>query len=205
MEVRNRTRLTMDQKLRTLAYIARGDTVSQVVAHLLEDFNVTITEDAIYKIRRDNAETISKIQDRLADSAAADIDQLIRKSRVQLARKLNKADADASELDVLDQQYRNGEIEKDEYQRKKTGLLDLSISELANLGSKLVMQQKSAGPDPDAPALGTGAASILPAGSSTPAQLEAMLRAIQAGNTVELQRIVFTPGVHHDQLEQVSQ
>ena len=127
----------MDQKLRVLAYIARGDTVSQVVAHVLEDFEVVITEDAIYKIKRDNAETIAKMQERLADSVAADLDQLVRRSRTGIARKLMKAENDASEIEVLDQQYRDGEITKDEYQRKKSGLLDLSITELSNLSLNL--------------------------------------------------------------------
>lgn len=194
MESKSRTRLTMDQKMRVLAYISRGDTVSQVVAHVLEDFDISITEDAIYKIRRDNADTISKIQERLADSAAADIDQLIRKSRVQIARKLNKAEHDASELDKLDQQYRDGEIEKDEYQRQKTGRINLSISELASLGQKLVSQQR--GIEPELPPAGANPA--LPPGSSTPAQLEAILKAIQSGDTVELQRIIFTPGVQRN-------
>ena len=182
--------------MRVLAYISRGDTASQVVAHVLEDFDISITEDAIYKIRRDNADTISKIQERLA----ADVDQLIRKSRVQIARKLNKAEHDASELEKLDQQYRDGEIEKDEYQRQKTGRINLSISELASLGQKLVYQQRGGEPEP----LPAGANPALPPGSSTPAQLEAILKAIQSGDTVELQRIIFTPGVQrNDQLIQI--
>ena len=47
---------------------------------------------------------------------------------------------------------------------------------------------------PDGPALAANNSQALPAGASTPAQLEAMLNAIQTGNTVELQRIIFTPG-----------
>jgi len=194
MEKKSRTRLTMDQKMRAIAYIARGDTISQVAAHLLEDFDVTITESALYAIKRDNAETIAKIQERLADGAAAEIEQLIRAGRVQIAKKLQKADRDATELELLDQQYRAGDIDKAEYQRKKAGLLDLSITELSNLTSKLVGQQRHAPAPPEDPQLPAGSPVPLPAGSSTPAQLEAMLHAIQAGNTVELQRIVFTPG-----------
>lgn len=188
----------MDQKLRVLAYIARGDTASQVVAHVLEDFEIVITEDAIYKIKRDNAETIAKMQERLADSVAADLDQLVRRSRTGIARKLMKAENDASEIEVLDQQYRDGEITKEEYQRKKAGRLDLSITELSNLSQKLVAQQRlvSAPVQPEGPnALPDGNPQPIsvPQGTQTPAQLEAMLKAIQAGNTVELQRIVFTP------------
>ena len=195
-----RVRLTMEQKLRALAYIARGDTVSQVVAHLLEDYDLTISEAAIYRIKRDHRDDIAKLQDRLADSVAADTEQLIRAGRVQIAKKLQKADRDGSELEVLDQQYRDGEIDKATYQRKKTGLLNLSVNQLSDLTTKLTNQQmlarRGGAAVPETPELPDGAATraTIP-GGSTPAQLEAMLAAIKDGNTVELQRIVFTPGV----------
>jgi len=135
-----RTRLTLDQRLRTLAYIARGDTMSQVAAHLLEDFNVTISESRLYQIKKNNIETIQKIQERLADSAAADADALMRQARVGLAKKLQKADRDSNELEKLDQQYRDGDIDKSEYQRKKSGLLNLSVTELINIGKGMHAQ-----------------------------------------------------------------
>ena len=192
-----RVRLTMDQRMRAIAYIARGDTISQVAAHILEDFNIKITESALYRIKYDNAETIAKMQERLADSIAADLEGLVRQSHIHIARKLQKAERDSSELEVLDQQYRAGEIDKSEYQRRKAGLLTLSINELSTLSSRLVAQQHTAATppeQPERPALAANNSQALPAGASTPAQLEAMLNAIQTGNTVELQRIIFTPG-----------
>ena len=193
----------MDQRLRTLAYIARGDTMSQVAAHLLEDYGVTISESRLYQIKKNNAETIQKIQDRLADSAAADAESLMRQSRIQLAKKMQKADRDGNELERLDQQYRDNEIDKAEYQRKKTGLLKMSVSELTNIGKAMHAQVVKV---PGSPELPPGSAPALPPGSSTPAQLEALLKAIQSGNTVEMQRIVFNPaGAQHDQPVTVSQ
>ncbi len=197
----------MDQKLRALAYIARGDTMSQVAAHLLEDFQVTITESALYKIKKDNLETIQKIQDRLADSAVADADAILKQSRVALAKKMQRADRDGNELEQLDQQYRDGEIDKSQYQRRKAGLIQLSVSELVNISRTMhaqVIKVPGAGA-PELPPGPGGPAQPLPAGSSTPAQLEALLKAIQAGNTVEIQRLIFTPGVRNDQPVTVSQ
>lgn len=196
-----RTRLTMDQKLRALAYIARGDTMSQVAAHLLEDFQVEITESALYKIKKDNLETIQKIQDRLADSAVADAESLMKSSRVALAKKLQRADRDGNELERLDQQYRDGEIDKSEYQRKKSGLLQLSVSELVNISRSMHAQvvKVPGGGAPELPPGPGGPAQPLPAGASTPAQLEALLHAIQRGDHVEIQRIVFNGGARNDQ------
>lgn len=198
MTTATRTRLTMDQKLRALAYIARGDTMSQVAAHLLEDFQVTITESALYKIKKDNLETIQKIQERLADSAAADADALLKSSRVALARRLQRDSRDGAELEQLDQQYRDGELDKAEYQRKKSGLLQLSVNELVNISRSMHAQVIKVPGNPELPP-GNGPAQPLPAGSATPAQLEALLKAIQSGNHVEIQRIVFNGGVRNDQ------
>lgn len=192
----------MDQRLRTLAYIARGDTMSQVAAHLLEDYGVKISESRLYQIKKNNIETINKIQDRLADSAAADADQILRQSRVALAKKMSKADRDGSELDALDEQYRNGEIKKELYQRKKAGLLQLSVGELVNISRSMHAQTVKAPALPELPP--GGAAQPLPAGSSTPAQLESLLKAIQSGNHVEIQRIVFNGGPASDQPVTVS-
>lgn len=190
----------MDQKLRALAYIARGDTMSQVAAHLLEDFEVTITESALYKIKKDNLDTIQKIQERLADSAAADADALMKSSRVALARRIQRDARDGAELELLDQQYRDGELDKSEYQRKKAGLLQLSVSELVNISRAMHAQVvKVPGGAPELPPGPGGAAQPLPAGSATPAQLEALLKAIQSGNHVEIQRIVFNGGARNDQ------
>ena len=200
MTTATRTRLTMDQKLRALAYIASGDTMSQVAAHLLEDFEVTITESALYKIKKDNLDTIQKIQERLADSAAADADAILKQSRVSLAKKMMRADRDGAELEQLDQQYRDGEIDKSEYQRKKAGLLSLSVSELVNISRTMhaqVIKQPGAPALPEGP--GTPTHQPLPAGSSTPAQLESLLKAIQSGNHVEIQRIVFNGAPANDQ------
>ena len=201
-----RTRLTMDQKLRALAYIARGDTMSQVAAHMLEDFQVTITESALYKIKKDNLETIQKIQDRLADSAAADADALMKSSRVALARRLQRDVRDGAELEQLDAQYRDGEIDKSEYQRRKSGLMQLSVNELVNISRSMHAQviKVPGGGAPELPPGPGGPAQPLPAGSATPAQLEALLKAIQSGNHVEIQRIVFNGGVRNDQPVTVS-
>lgn len=195
----------MDQKLRALAYIARGDTMSQVAAHLLEDFEVSITESALYKIKKDNLETIQKIQDRLADSAVADADAILKSTRVALAKKIQRADRDGNELEQLDQQYRDGEIDKSQYQRRKAGLIQLSVSELVNISRTMHAQVIKVPGAPELPPGPGGPAQPLPAGSSTPAQLEALLKAIQAGNTVEIQRLIFTPGARNDQPVTVSQ
>ena len=199
---KTRTRLTMDQKLRALAYIARGDTMSQVAAHMLEDFEVTISESRLYQIKKDNHQTIQKIQERLADSVAADAEKIMQSTRVALARRLQRDSRDGAELEQLDQQYRDGELSKEDYQRQKTGLLQMSVAELVSISRGMHEQVIKA---PGSAELDAGPPQNSLGGGSTPAQLEALLKAIQAGNTVEMQRLIFTPkGAHNDQSVTIS-
>jgi peroxiredoxin family protein len=185
-----RTRLTTDQKMRALAYIARGDTMSQVAAHLLEDFDVTITEYGLYAIKRNHSDTIARMQETMADSAIADADALLKHSRVMIAKKMQKADRDTTTLEQLDEQYRDGDIKIEDYRRQKKGLLNLSVNELTQI-SKTMHDQVLKIPSDGLPPGSAGA--LPPGGGSTPAQLEALLLAIKAGNTVELQRLIFNP------------
>lgn len=187
-----RTRLTTDQKLRALTLLARGDTLSQVAGHLLEEFDVTITESALSQLRKGHADSIKKIQDTMAEAEAEDAEKILSRTRKMIGSRLARAERDENAIAELDRKYREGEIEYDEYKKQKTGLMRISITELNNLAksthAQIVRDRLSASPND--PALPAGASA---GAGSTPAHLEALLRAIQSGNTVELQRLVFNP------------
>jgi hypothetical protein len=191
--MKTRTRLTTDQKMSALAFIARGDTLSQVAGHLFEDYNVTVSESALSQIKKHHADTIEKMRESLVDATSSEAAALANRARRMLNKKLDKADRDANALEEIDQKYRDGEIKDiEEYRRRKAGLLQVSIQELNHISRSMHAQSAPETPPPSgAPALPPGSNAQL----STPAHLEALLRAIAAGNTVEIQRLVFTPGV----------
>lgn len=190
--MQTRTRLTTDQKLQALAYIARGDTFSQVAGHLLEEHNITISESALSQLKKTHKATIDKMIETMAEGQAAEADAILRRTRRMLNGKLDRAERDGRTLEELDQQWRDGEI-KDaaEYRRRKAGLIKVSVAELTQISKTMFDQTiKDPGLPPGSPA------GALPPGASvkTPAQLEGLLQAIAAGNTVEIQRLIFTPG-----------
>lgn len=188
--MKTRTRLTTDQKLRALALLARGDTLSQVCGHLLEEFDVTVSESALSQLRKAHRETVDKMQDTLAEAEAADAEALLRKSRQMIGARLARAKRDEHALEEVDRQYREGELDFETYKRRKTGLMKISIGELNNVAKAThtqIMRERDPASSDD-PELPSGNRS-----HTTPAHLEALLKAIQAGNTVELQRLVFNP------------
>lgn len=187
-----RTRLSTDQKMRVLALLARGDTLSQVAGYVLETYQITISESAISQIRSKNKDTIAAMQQTVADGQSAEAEAIASRARRMLNTKLDKAERDSNELEDLDRQWRDGEIkDANEYRRRKAGLMKISINELTTISK--AMHSQTAPPPPGNPdPLG------LPAGghqlpTSTPARLEAMLQAVAEGRTVELQRLVFNP------------
>jgi hypothetical protein len=189
-----RTRLTTDQKMRALALIARGDTLSQVAGHLLENYNITISESALSQLKKQHKDTLEKMREDIAEGQTAEADAIARRARRMLNVRLDRAERDGRTIEELDRQWRDGEIkDKEDYRKRKAGLLNISIKELVHVSQAMHRQaMPDTPPPPGAPAL--------PAGhpAATPQHLEAMLQAITAGNTVELQRLVFTPGVRHD-------
>jgi hypothetical protein len=190
--MKTRTRLTTDQKMRALALLARGDTLSQVVGHLLDYYQVTVSESALSQLRSNNKETIAQMQQVVADGQSAEAEAIATRARRLINNKLDRAERDAKTLEELDQDYRDGKIKDvQDYRRRKAGLMKISINELTTI-SKAMHSQSQHTPIPPAgdtpPALQSGSHS-----GATPAHLEAMLQAIAAGNTVELQRLVFNP------------
>ena len=183
-----RTRLTTDQKLAGLAMMARGDTLSQVAGHLLTDYGVKVSESWLAKIKTNHRDTIDKMQNTMAEGQAADTEALIKRSRRMINSHMDKAERDSKALEEIDSQFRDGKISVKVYRRKKAGLLKMSVVELIQISKGMYDQTKR-----DLIPLAPGASSLPPGHDPNPAQLEALLQAIAAGNTVEIQRLIFNP------------
>lgn len=189
-----RTRLTTDQKLRALALLARGDTLSQVAAQLLTDFNVKVTESALSQLRRAHQETLDKMRDAMVEAESASAEALLKRTHRMIGARLDRADRDGKELEELDRSWREGEIKDYEvYRRRKAGLMKISINELTTVSRTMHTQTvKMPALPPGDPDRGPA---VLPSGHhSNPAELEALLESIKHGNTVEMQRLIFNPG-----------
>lgn len=164
---------------------------------MLEEFDVTITESALSQLKKTHADTITKMQDSLSESAAEDADAILKKTRRILSVRLDRAQRDESALAEVDRDYREGKIKNPEdYRRKKAGYLKISIAELTNISKTMHAQTVKV---PELPPGVTPGALPAGGGAQNPAQLEALLNAIKDGNHVEIQRIVFNGGVPNDQ------
>lgn len=182
----------MDQKLRALTLIARGDTNSQVVAYLLENFGVSITESAISQLHKNNKDTVNEMINKMVEGEQAEADAIVKRTHRMIAKKLDRAERDQNALDELDEMYRNNEIKVEDYRRRKAGLMKMSINELMTI-SKGVFAQTIKHPPALPPGTPTPPGQRTAGNLPAPNHLEAMLQAIERGDTVELQRLTFNP------------
>jgi len=182
---KKRNKLNTAQRMRVLALLARGDSFAMIHDHLQNTYGVDVHDSTISQIKKTHADTLATMTATIAEAEAADAESLLAKSRRMIGRKLQKAEADTSEIQKLDRRFRNGEISHLEYERERRGLLELSIQELTTV-SKEMFNQSNKGLPPGSPPPG------LPAGGQQEAT-EALLGAIARGDTVEIQRLILNP------------
>lgn len=183
-EVQHNYKLTQPQRMQVLAMLARGDRYAAINKFLLEQYGVQLHVSNFTEMKKRHADTIAAMQATITTNVALEAEVLLAKSRKLINRKLDKAADDAEEIDELDRQYRESEIDHEEYTRRRKGLLTISIGELNQVSKEMFAQSNLASSDGDK---GPKTA------DSNPDQTKALIEAIQNGDTVELQRMILNP------------
>lgn len=175
-------KLNTSQRMEVLALIARGDTRKQINQHLDAKYGLTISATMIAYLKNRHADALQMMKDQVAQYQMSEAEELMEKSRKLMSKHLDRASEDFDELAELDRAYREGEMEYKDYANKKRTLLKLSLSELNQVSKDMHAQAK------DAPADAPGTVD-----PSAAANTEALMKAIQSGDTIELQRIILNP------------
>lgn len=176
-----RAKLTTPQRMQVLALMARGDTYISINDFLNRQYGITLSLSSLWQIKNRNKDVVEAMRNSIQEREMEDAAALLRRSRRILHRKLDRAEHDMTELEQLDRRYRENEIDHKEYKRLKKTLMDVSITEVSMLSKNMYVQTGK--PDLETP----------PLPSENPRQSEALLKAIQSGDTVELQRIILNP------------
>jgi len=181
-------RLNESQKTKLLVMIAKGLTRPQISEAFVTDYGIELSEDSISYHKRENLDTIDDIKKTMIEAEVTDAVKLRKKVLRAMDRQLDKVIDDQNEIDILDQEYRDGLIKDDEYRRRKTGLLKLNISALSRISKELHSQDAAPAAASDTPAL---------QGPQDPRALDALMAAIQRGDTVAMQQLVITPNANN--------
>lgn len=121
--------------------IARGDKHQQIVDQLASE-DITIALSTISAIKKRNTEAIAFMKNQMIEAEASTATRLIHKSRMLLEKRLDQGIKDEDELNKLATQYREGEINWEQYRIKAAGRLKLSISELTSLSKEAFHQSQ---------------------------------------------------------------
>lgn len=178
-------KLDLPLKMRILAMIAREEKYKVILGILEKDHGIKYSVQSLRLLKKNHAKTIAEMQGMVLDKEASEVDQIRTRALRQLARKLDQATEAEREIAQLDEEYRAGDMELAEYRRKKTGLLNMSVSELLAVSKEMHGQSGAKGkgasiaPNPHKP------------GSDEPLDpqaVEVLLTAIQNGDTITLSK-----------------
>ena len=135
------TKVDTNTETRICAMIARGDKHQQIVDQLASE-DITIALSTISAIKKRNTEAIAFMKNQMIEAEASTATRLIHKSRMLLEKRLDQGIKDEDELNKLATQYREGEINWEQYRIKAAGRLKLSISELTSLSKEAFHQSQ---------------------------------------------------------------
>lgn len=181
-------KLDTPTKMKVLAMIARGEKYETISRILKEQHNIDYSSAGLAELKKSNADTIKEMELMILDAETSEAEQIRVKSLRQLSKKLDRASEDEAELQEIDRQYRAGEIELAEYKRLKTGLLKLTVKDLTAISKDMYAQS---GGKRGANAL-PGAASTGGGDTPDPKWVEALMTAVQRGDTIAMQQLVIT-------------
>lgn len=168
---------------KVVALIARGDTAPEIVEELAKE-GVSMNPGTIGQIKKRNKVIIQDVKTRVIEKQASSALNILEKSRGLIEKRLDKqVDAEQARASLW-AQYDAHEITYEEYYSAIRTLPELTITELVSVSKESFHQSQIESGKPT---------NISANPQDAQAQLATLVRAIEAGNEVELQRIVFNP------------
>lgn len=169
----------LEQKIVRL--MALGKTQDDILKKIKKENKVELAKKTLTDIKKRNYESLEEQQRAIIRQEAATAASIHGKTNSMLYKRLEKADDDTETLWDLEQQYRDGDIDEEEFYKQISRLKDVSIEQLLKV-SKEMYTQTGAAAEPNA----SSGASI------DPNQAKDLVNALKNSDAVELQRIVFS-------------
>lgn len=172
-------RLSTETQLQVLTLIARGDSYGKIS----EAMNIPVS--TIQGVKERNPGALENIKDKLISHKISTSKKILSKSQELLEGKLDKAIRSEVSREEAIKQYQDGLIDYDEFQKLTFGLSDISITELNSVARDAFHQSQIQDGKPT---------SISSTPVETREELTALVRALEEGDEVTLERIVWNGG-----------
>lgn len=165
-------------EMKILAMLVRGDTHRSIAEAMGLNVNTITT------IKKRNPDTLKIMREKLSEAHANSAAKILTKSRKLLESKLDQLQSDDDKRLELVRQYEDGEIDHEEFDIKLRTLKQATLSELTGVSREMFNQNQVENQQPT---------SIVGNSHEQKKQLVDLVRAIESGNEVELQKIIFNP------------
>jgi hypothetical protein len=169
--------IATQDEMQILARIARGDTQLQIS----KDFNVS--KDTITAIKKRNPDTLALIKEQVLSHRVSMASRIIGKANMAIEKRIDDSEEFDDKVTELTKEYNDGELNQDEYEIKLRALNKLTVTELVSISKEMHAQTKK---DPENPNADNNPA-------DNQAYLVALAKALETGDEVVLERLIFTP------------
>jgi len=156
--------------------ISLGDTRAETMAKFTKEFGRTINEITVSRVKARNLALIASTRQQIVNTGAITALRLKERSYKIIDRRLNRAEADESEIDKLRVQLQKGEITQAVFKEKVAVYEQLTLNELIKVADHAVVASK--GQDDDPPSAADQAAFAM------------LVQGIKSGNPIQLIQVL---------------
>jgi hypothetical protein len=165
-------------EMKILAMIVRGDTHRSIA----EEMNINV--NTVTAIKKRNPDTIKIMREKLAEKQISSAQKILTKSRRLMESKLDQYESNEDKRLEIMRQFEDGEINHKEMTQELAKYPTGSLTELTAVSREMFNQNQVENNKPT---------SIPGNSSEQKQQLVDLVRAIESGDEVKLQQIIFNP------------
>ena len=158
--------------------VARGDRNAEIAR------KIGVNPLTVARIKKRHPDVLKNIQGLMIERQVSQASKLLEKSHKLLEDDLDTIEAHRKTKKQITGRFRKGEINAEEYRSQLEGLVDASIAELTSLSREMFTESRVEQGQPT---------SISQNPKEAQAELKKLVELIEAGDTVELQKIIFNP------------
>lgn len=163
--------IPIDSETKVVAMLSRGDKQVDIAKEM------GISEQTVSAIKKRNTENIAMIHSKMLEREQSEAIQIKTRAQRLANKKLRWAEEDADKVRTLTEQVRAGELDKDDFKAQAFNTEEVTLKDLASL----IKDVDTGQPDKRQP------------DSTDTASLKALVKALESGDEVALERIVFNP------------
>lgn len=169
--------LSIAEETYIVGCLARGDTYEMIKSQIVKEFDRTVTSDTIALVKKRNKKNFTMIKKATMETTRANTMAILAKANNRLEEKLDSDELQNALLIKAHQDYIEDKITLEEYMALAKSFKTATIPELVSISREMHAQSSDTPPAPQ-----------------DPEELKRLREALESGNEVTLNQIIFNKG-----------